>query len=74
MTENFEKLVLEHLRALRGDVAQVKDCLSAVVLGLSSLESRVASLRGDFAIVHAGIDRVESRLDRIETRLGVLSA
>ena len=74
MTENIENLILEHLRALRGDVAQVKDRLSTVELRLSSLESQVASLHGDFAIVHARIDRVEHRLDRIETRLGLISA
>ena len=44
VTENIENLIIEHLRAMRGDLGQVKDDIGTVKLRLTSLESRVASV------------------------------
>ena len=63
VTENVENLILEHLRALRGDSTQVMSDLSTVELRLTSLDSRVASLQGDVAHLHGdmALDRVLCR-------------
>ncbi len=49
MTGNVENLILEHLRAIRADVAIVKDDVREVKQRLTSLEAGVAGLRRDHA-------------------------
>ena len=47
MTENVENLILEHLRAIRADIAAVKDDVREIKQRLTSLEAAVAGLRRD---------------------------
>ncbi len=52
MTESIENLVLEQLRALRTDIASVKDDTRELKTRLAVVESGIAGLRrdsGDFA-------------------------
>ena len=42
MENNVESLVLEHLRALRGDMGLVKDDLATVKLRLGSVETQLS--------------------------------
>jgi len=44
MTENTENLVLEHLRAIRADVGDMKQRLDRVDLRLSVIEQTIGSL------------------------------
>lgn len=53
MIENIENLVLEQLRALRADIASVKEDTREIKTRLTVVESGIASLwrdNGDFAI------------------------
>ena len=68
MVEHIENLLLEHLRAMRGDIGQMKDDIATVKMRLGSVETQVASLHGDMAIVHSRMDRMDQRLERIERR------
>ncbi len=52
MTEDIENLILEHLRATRTDIGQIKDDLSTVKQRITSVETQVAPLHLDNAIVH----------------------
>lgn len=47
MTDNVENLILEHLRAMRGDLASIKDDTREVKGRLVSLEASVGALRRD---------------------------
>ena len=76
MTGSIEDLILEHLRAIRADVAAVKDDVREIKQRLVSLEAVSAGLRrdhanlcGDMADQHARYDRLAERVERIERRL-----
>ena len=64
-----DSIVLEHLRAIRGDMAKLADAMR-------SLSAEMAAMRHHFAGVvtlqehdHGEIAAVKHRLDRIERRL-----
>ena len=74
--ENIESLVLEQLRAIRADIASVKEDTREIKSRLVTVESGIASLRrdsGDFATSiadqHLRYDRINERIERIEKRL-----
>jgi hypothetical protein len=76
MDNNVESLILEHLRAIRTDVAGIKSELKENTQRLGRLEGAVVGLHRD--IVHGEevqvaqelrIDRIVQRIERIETRL-----
>ena len=73
MTDAVENPILEHLRAIRADVGQLKDDHVFIKQRLTSLESQVAQIHVDMAIVHSRIDNLEKRLERIEKRLDLTS-
>ena len=58
MTENVENLILEHLRAIRADVAAVKDDVREIKQRLTSLEATVAGLRRDSANLYGDIGKI----------------
>ena len=69
-------LVLEHLRAIRSDMGDMKDMLHDHGHRLGRLETSIASLRRELAgdaedVVHLGlrIDRLTLEVDRIKRRL-----
>jgi hypothetical protein len=67
MANETENLVLEHLRAIRGDISEMKlkiDELAGSYAGLL----KIAASQGD-AIV-----RLDRRVERIEKRLGLIEA
>lgn len=74
MSGEPDGLVLVCLRRIDEKV----DRLAAGQLDLSrrvtSLESKVALLHGDFAAQSERIDRIEMRIDRIERRLDIVIA
>lgn len=81
MAEPVDNLVLEQLRAIRAEIASVKDDTREIRARLTVPESGVASLRrdgGDFAtsIVaqHLSYDRLAERVERIERRLDLADA
>ena len=81
MIENIESLVLEQLRAIRSDIASVKEDTREIKNRLVIVESGIATLRrdgGDFAASiadqHLRYDRINDRIERIEKRLELTSA
>ena len=69
MTENTENLVLEHLRAMRGDIGDIKTRLDRIDLRLSTIEQTVGSLYALSASDRETLQGVIKRVERIERRL-----
>jgi predicted nucleic acid-binding Zn-ribbon protein len=69
MTADIENLVLEHLRAIRTDVADVKDRLGRVELGLSTLGQQMGALTTAVYSGRSELDDFRRRIERIERRL-----
>lgn len=76
MTDNVENLVLEHLRAIRGDMARMERKLDETISRLGRLELAVAGLRRDMAHTDEAaaeqsvrIDHLAERVERLERRL-----
>ena len=81
MTENVENLILEQLRLIRGDTANIKAEVNEVKMRLTSMEERltlvekgVANVHGDLAILQLRLDRQGDRIERIEKRLDLTAA
>jgi hypothetical protein len=69
MTAEIDSLVLEHLRAIRADIADLKDRMTGVEVQLSALGQQVAGLSVAVYGGKSDMDTVKRRLDRIERRL-----
>jgi hypothetical protein len=69
MTENTENLVLEHLRAMRGDIGDIKGRLDRMDLRLSAIEQTIGSLYALSASDRETLQGVIKRVERIERRL-----
>ena len=73
MAENIDHVILEHLRAIRSDIADLK-------LRVGSWEEHVAGMRrdmgllhSDIAVTHKRLNHHDERLGRIERRLAITS-
>ena len=69
-------IIVEHLKALRVEVAAVKADTSEMRSRMGQVETGIAGLRRDFAhadentaILSVRIDRLIERMDRLEKRL-----
>ena len=69
MSADIDSLILEHLRHIRGRVDQLGEDMTIVKHRMTSLESQVAGLHGDNAILQRRMDGFETRMERIERRL-----
>ena len=69
MSADIDSLILEPLRHIRGRVDQLGEDMTIVKHRLTSLESQVAGLHGDNAILQRRMDGFETRMERIERRL-----
>ena len=74
--ENVENLILEHLRAMRADLAGIRDDTQEVKQRLSGLEAGVGGLKRDAgdlytenASQHVRYDRLAAGIEKIERRL-----
>jgi predicted nuclease with TOPRIM domain len=74
MTDKTSALILEHMRALRMDMGELRADVRDMRGRLTSLEVSAANLHGDFAGQSERIDRIEGRLERIEHRLRLRDA
>ncbi|NEX18581.1 MAG: hypothetical protein C1943_18785 [Halochromatium sp.] len=70
MTENIERLVLEHLRAIRADIADLKrevagNSVQIAAMGqqLAGLTTAVYSSKGDIETIKERIARLERRIE-----------
>ena len=69
MTAEIESLVLEHLRAIRADIADLKDRMTSVEVQLSAIGQQLGALTTAVYSGKSEMDTVKRRLDRIERRL-----
>ena len=63
MAETPENLVLEHLRAIRADLAGLRTDMREVKVPLGILEQQYASLSWRLDLVYEGVERIERRLE-----------
>jgi hypothetical protein len=78
MSGNVENLVLEHLRAIRTDMASMKDDVRDIKSRVNTLEAgqatiiqQIGHLTGMAAEQHVRYDRLVERIERIERRLEI---
>ena len=81
MTELAENLILEHLRALRSEVLEVRSDITDVMTLISMLEERtgllergVSDLQDDVAAVYSRVNHFATQIERIERRLDLTTA
>jgi prefoldin subunit 5 len=74
MTEATDNLTLEHLRAIRADVAAISSNMRDVKARLSSIESYIATLHSDQTRTGLTIDDLAARVERLEKRTGLIEA
>jgi septal ring factor EnvC (AmiA/AmiB activator) len=71
MVNDPQELILEHLRAIRGDIAEIKTDIRDLKAGMNALRTELNSLRGDVLRQERSIAAVEVDVDRINARLGL---
>lgn len=69
MNEKVENLILEHLRAIRGDITRLSDKVDLLAAQDLSMKQHMAGFLGQETAQDAKIAQIDSRLDRIEKRL-----
>jgi predicted nucleic acid-binding Zn-ribbon protein len=67
MSEERGDLILEHLRAIRGDIGDLRTSMIEV-------KERLGFLKAQYASISRRVDRIDGRLERIERRLDLVEA
>ena len=81
MFENVDSLIIEDLRAIRTEIAKVKDDTNEIKMRLTSIDERltlaekgIANIHGDLAMLQIRMDKQGDRIERIEKRLELSTA
>jgi hypothetical protein len=69
-----DNLILVYLRRIDEKVDRLAGSVADIGRRVTSLETKVALLHGDFAAQSERIDRIGLRLERIERRLEIVAA
>ena len=69
MTTEPESLVLEHLRAIRGDIGKLAEDVMTVRVEITAMRQHMTAIMTIQELDHADIASIKVRLDRIEKRL-----
>jgi hypothetical protein len=69
MTADVESLVLEHLRAMRADMTDVRERLGRVELRLSAIEQTLGSLYALSGSDRETVQALARRVERLERRV-----
>jgi chromosome segregation ATPase len=69
-----DKIVLEHLRHIRGAIDGLREDMREVKQRLGILENQYANLEIQYASVSSRLDRMDGRIERIERRLDLTDA
>ncbi|ODN71251.1 hypothetical protein [Methylobrevis pamukkalensis] len=72
MNEKVEHLILEHLRAMRADMARMSDRMDTMAAEMTALRHHLAGVVSLQDHDHVDIAAMKVRLDRIETRLDLV--
>ena len=81
MSEETESLVLEILKKIQFDTANIKDEMktdriwkASLDSHLTAIDSHLTSIHLEIAQVNSRIDSLSRRIDRVEARLGLADA
>lgn len=74
MTEKTENLVLEHLRAIRADIGDLKTSVRSVRDEIIGLRNQFHIMQGDTLRQEQSIAAINVDLDRIKSRLSLTDA
>lgn len=74
MSDGPDNLILIFMRRIDDKLDRLAAGQADLGCRVSSLETKVALLHGDFAAQSERIDRIELRLERIERRLEIVPA
>jgi hypothetical protein len=73
MNDKVEHLLLEHLRAMRGDMTRLADDMRTMRSEMTALRQHIAGVvtlqehdHGDIAALKVRLHRIENRLDLVE--------
>jgi hypothetical protein len=72
MADEPDNIVLEHLRAIRGDVSQIKANTAGVMRRMDTLQSEMALVHRKLADMAMEMSQISDRLDRLERRTGLV--
>lgn len=72
MTDETTNL-LEHLRAMRGDIHEMKAAQHTLIRRMDTLQSEMALIHRKFSDMTMELTQVSSRLERIERRLDLVT-
>ena len=64
-----DSLVLDHLRAIRGDMAKMADWMHTISVEMTAMRQHLAGIVTIQEHDHGDIAGIKARLDRIEKRL-----
>lgn len=67
-----DSLVLEHLRAIRGEVGKIASEMYAMRIEMSSMRQHLSAVMTLQELDHTEIADIKVRLDRIEKRLDLV--
>ena len=75
---HVESIIVEHSKAIRGDIGGLKQGVADLTMRVGSMEQSVVGLRkniaqlhGDIVITHHRLDHLETRVERIDRRLDI---
>jgi outer membrane murein-binding lipoprotein Lpp len=74
MSDGPDNLIRVYLRRMDEKLDRLTSAVGDLGRRVTSLETKVVLLHGDFAAQSERIDRIEIRLDRIERRLEIVPA
>jgi len=64
-----ENLILEHIRAIRGDMAKMADWMSTMATEMTAIRQHLSGVVTIQEHDHTDIAAIKERLDRIERRM-----
>lgn len=71
MNEKVENLILEHLRAMRGDIGNIKSDMALLKAEMTATRQQMAGVITLQDYDHSDIAELKNRIDRIEKRLDI---
>ena len=74
MTEQTESLILEILKRMQGDMADMKADVSDIKLRVTATEEHLATMMMSIAGLNSRLDKLDGRVLRIERRLDLTEA
>ena len=74
MTEDVQQIMLTQLRAIRDDIADMKNRLSNIDGSIATVMQHQGHIANQIAQVQVAIDRQSVRIGRIEDRLALVDA